>query len=153
MKTYRIQRGTIREEMNTDKKGIDTIIDFDYMGASEYEWGALPESLVVIRKDINEYTYLDVPINNKVITVFCQNSQKSDIKTFLTELGDGKMHTKMGSYFDRYLKPSKHEIEWQTKHPLETNFWWDVDNNLMFWVKNPDFEIEFKNAIKTKPSD
>lgn len=152
MKTYRIQRGEIREEINTNKKGIDMLINFDYMGASEYEWGALPESLVKIRKYINEYTYLDVPINKKVITVFCLESEKSDVKTYLNEIANGTMLTKMGSYFDKYIKPSKHELKWQSKNPLKTNFWWDLDNDLMFWVKNPNFEIQFKNVIETKPS-
>jgi hypothetical protein len=83
MKTTLIQRGKFD---NRDyKKGIDSIVRFDYMGSSEFEWGALPESLGKIRDSINDYTYLDVPIKDKVITVFCQDSQKSEVKQYLNE--------------------------------------------------------------------
>jgi hypothetical protein len=149
MKTYLIQRGTI--DVRDYKTGIDSIIDFDYMGATEYEWGALPDSLKRLRKDINEYVYLDVPINKKVVTVFCKDAQKSEVKTYLEELADGKMHTKLGSYFDQFAKPSTRDLEWQKKHPLNINFWWDIENDLMFWVKNPEFESKFKTLIVNKP--
>jgi hypothetical protein len=152
MKTYLIQRGTIQDNSHLDKKGIDSIIQFDYMGASEYEWGALPDSLKRLRSRINEYTYLDVPLFGKCISVFCNNEQKAEVMDYLKELANGKMHTKLGSYFDQYAKPTKHDLEWQQKHPLKTNFWWDIENDLMFWVKNIEFELKFKTIIATKPS-
>ena len=149
MKTYLIQRGEIE---NQDwKTGLDTIVKFDCMGASEYEFGALPDSLKRLRKSIDEYTYLDVPLHGKVITVFCNESQKSEVKTYLEEIAAGRMRTKLGSYFNNYIKPSKHELEWQAKHPLNINFWWDIENDLMFWPKNVEFETKFKPIIATKP--
>ena len=36
MKTTLIQRGEIKDR--DFKQGIDSIVEFDYMGASEYEW-------------------------------------------------------------------------------------------------------------------
>lgn len=78
MNTQLIQRGTF--ETREYKTGIDSILKFDYMGSSEFEWGALPKSLGRIRENIDSYTYLDVPIKDKVITVFCKDSQKSEIK-------------------------------------------------------------------------
>jgi hypothetical protein len=150
MKTYLIQRGTIKNQEL--KIGIDSIIEFDYMGASEYEWGALPNSLKRIRNHINEYTYLDVPLFGKCVSVFCNNEQKAEVMEYLKELANGEMHTKLGSYFDQYIKPSKYGLEWQREYPLKTNFWWDIENNLMFWGKNPEFELKFKSLIVTKPS-
>lgn len=121
------------------------------MGASEYEWGALPNSLKRIRRGINEYTYLDVPFLNKCITVFCKDSQKSEVKEYLTELAMGKMHTKLGSYFDQCVTPSEEDLKWQKKYPLDINFWWDIENDLMFWVKNNEFETSFKTLIIVEP--
>jgi hypothetical protein len=43
MKTHLIQRGKFAKIES--KKGIDSILSFDYMGSSESEWGALPKSL------------------------------------------------------------------------------------------------------------
>lgn len=146
MKTYLIQRGKFDNRDN--KKGIDSIVEFDYMGASEYEWGALPESLKRIRTSIEDYTYMDVPVYGKIITVFCNSDDKPNVKTYLETLADGKMRIKMGSYFDKYVKPSKYDKEWQEKHPLSTNFWWDLENDLMFWVKDVEFETKFKVLIQ-----
>ena len=93
MKTWLIQRGKF--ENREHKSGIDSILSFDYMGSSEFEWGALPKSLGNMRSGLNEYTYLDVPIQDKTITVFCKDSQKSSIKTYLTELAENKMISKV----------------------------------------------------------
>lgn len=142
MKTTLIQRAKF--ENRDYKKGIDSIVHFDYMGSSEFEWGALPESLGKIRDLINDYTYLDVPIKDKVITVFCKNSQKSEVKQYLTELSENKWHLQEYSDFDNYINPQFMKSR--------TDFWWDISNHLMFWRKNNEFESNFKTIIATKPS-
>ncbi len=149
MNTYLIQRGII--ENRESEKGIDSIVQFDYMGSSEYEFGALPNSLARIRKDINKYTYLDIPIGNKVISVFCKDSQKSEVNQYLQEIALGRMRMKERSCFDELINPSKHDIERQAKYPLKINFWWDIENDIMFWIKNIDFEKKFKDIIQIKP--
>lgn len=149
MKTYLVQRAEIKDR--EEKKGIDSIIALDYMGAAEYEFGAIPDSLKTIRENIPDYTYLDVPINGKIITVFCNSKDKTFIQQYLKDLASGKFYTKNGSYFDQCVNPSKFDKEWQIKHPLKINFWWDLDNNLMFWVKNNEFELKFKSLIEVKP--
>lgn len=140
METYLIQRGKIKNREY--KKGLDSILSFDYMGSSEFEWGALPESLGNIRNDLNNYTYLDVPLKDKVITVFCKDSQKTGIKKYLSELAENKMRLKEFSKFDSYMKNDEHLVD----------FWWDIQNDLMFWEKNSKFESKFKTIIATKPS-
>jgi hypothetical protein len=143
MKTTLIQRAKF--ENRDYKKGIDSIVHFDYMGSSEFEWGALPESLGKIRDLINDYTYLDVLIKDKVITVFCKDSQKSEVKQYLTELSENKWYLQEYSNFDNYINPSQN-------FKSETDFWWDISNHLMFWRKNIKFESNFKTIIVTKPS-
>lgn len=142
MKTTLIQRAKF--ENRDYKKGIDSIVHFDYMGSSEFEWGALPESLGKIRDLINDYTYLDVQIKDKVITVFCKDSQKSEVKQYLTELSENKWHLQEYSDFDNYINPKFIKSR--------TDFWWDISNHLMFWRKDNEFESKFKTIIATKPS-
>lgn len=146
---YLIQRASFTDR--PDKKGIDSILSFDYMGSAEFEFGALPESLKRIRERISEYTYLDIPLNNKVITVFCLSSQKSDMKEILTKLAKNQFHLKEYSCFDAYINPTINEIQWQKDHPHKTDFWWDIDNDFMFWKKSPSFELKFKERIEPLP--
>jgi len=143
MKTTLIQRAKF--ENRDYKKGIDSIVKFDYMGSSEFEWGALPKSLGRIRDKINTYIYLDIPIKDKVISVFCRDNQKSEIKLYLTELSENKWRLQEYSDFDNYINPSQH-------FKSRTDFWWDISNDVMFWRKNQEFELKFKTIITTKPS-
>jgi hypothetical protein len=136
MKTTLIQRAKF--ENRDYKKGIDSIVHLDYMGSSEFECGALPESLGKIRDLINDYTYLDVQIKDKVITVFCKDIQKSEVKQYLTEFSQEY------SDFDHYINPKFMKSR--------TDFWWDISNHLMFWRKDNEFESKFKTIIATKPS-
>ena len=53
---YLIQRGKF--ESRDFKEGIDSILKFDYMGSSEFEWGALPKSLQAIRDKKEDYVLL-----------------------------------------------------------------------------------------------
>ncbi|NTV79594.1 MAG: hypothetical protein HGA25_10800 [Clostridiales bacterium] len=53
MKSYLIQRGTFNDKIDISAiTGIDYIIKFDYMGRSEFEFGAKFKSL---KRIINKY--------------------------------------------------------------------------------------------------
>jgi hypothetical protein len=139
MKTWLIQRGIFRD--NVGKKGIESILSFDYMGSSEFEWGALPKSVGRIRDKINTYTYLDIPIKDKVISVFCKETQKYEAKMYLEELAENKMRLQEFSAFNNYINDDGYFKD-------KFDFWWDIENDLMFWKKNVEFEMKFKSLIK-----
>lgn len=138
MTPYLIQRATFDEREN--KSGIDSILNFDYMGSAEFEFGALPKSLGRIRNELGVYVYLDIPIKNKTVTVFCKESQKTEVKNYLIELAENKPHLKEFSGFNIFINGSEFFKD-------RTDFWWDIKNDLMFWKKNPKFEVQFKKAI------
>lgn len=142
MKTYLIQRGKFFDREY--KKGIDSIVELDYMGAAEFEFGALPKSLGNMREKINYYIYFDISIGLNVISVFCHKDKKDEVRDYLNELADNKMRLHERSDFDNYIHPSKY---YQSK----VNFWWDIENDLMFWKRNPEFELKFRNIICVKP--
>jgi len=55
-KPYLIQRMKVRNQTKNDElPGIDSIFSMDYMGSSEFEWDALPESLKRVCKNIKAY--------------------------------------------------------------------------------------------------
>lgn len=150
METYLIQRGIT--ENDESAKDIDSIINFEYMGSAEYEFGALPDSLKEIRSDIGKYKYINVIVKGKYITVFCKEKQESEIKPYLDQLANNNMRLKARSCFNECVNPSTHDLKWQEIHPIKTNFWWDLENHLMFWINNSEFESKFKTLIANKPS-
>ena len=141
-KPYLIQRSNFCDR--DFKKGIDSILKFDYMGSAEFEFGALPDSLGEIRNNVEDYTYMDVPIENRVVTVFCLSKFKNSIEQLLIDLSDSKFRTKEYHAFDDYIKEEGYFQD-------RVDLWWDLVNNMMFWRKNPEFETKFKSVIENKP--
>lgn len=139
---YLIQRGKFIN--NESKNGIDKIIYYDYMGSAEFEWGALPKSLNRIRQDIDNYIYLDIPIKDKVISVFCKYSLKNDIEQYLIALSENRWILKEFSAFDSYINNDGYFKD-------KFDFWWDIGNDIMFWRSNNKFEEKFKSLINYNP--
>lgn len=52
---YLVQRVLHRDHTNTEAKSVDRNFSFDYMGSSEFEWGALPSALRLMR-DTGDYS-------------------------------------------------------------------------------------------------
>lgn len=141
MKSYLVQRASFLDREG--KEGIDSILRFDYMGSSEFEWGALPKSLKAIRENLNEYDDCDLNINGKEITVFYHKDRKDEAIENILALASDELRLK--EYCDL-----KHHI-YESKINRRTNdFWWDINNHFMFWKKSDDFHLKFIDAINHK---
>jgi hypothetical protein len=131
-----IQRGNIRDDKS--KKGIDSIIDFQYMGSVEFEDYALNESLVRIRKDHILYGYHNVIIGINSIIVYCKNKDINNIITFLIEISKSKIRLQEFSDFDNFTNDPEN---------CTTSFWWDIGDDFMFWKNSRKFKKKFKEKI------
>lgn len=139
-----IQRMKFKKAQDFNKKGIDQILSLDYMGAAEYEFGALPESLKRIRARLKEYEYFDHPVStSKILTVFTKKSilEKTETMAIITSLVSGEARTKGYSGVYDWANPS----EFNSYTP---EAWWDIDNDFFFWTKNDLFTEKFKELIK-----
>lgn len=141
MKPYLIQRAKFCN--NPHGKGIDSVLNFDYMGSAEFEFGALPQSLKRIRGSISNYCISTLEINSKKISVFYSNKLIKNAKE-LSEILDGLASNKfrLKEYCD-----FRHYIYF-APHMLKNDFWWDIENDFMFWVFNPEFDAKFIKLIK-----
>lgn len=140
-KPFMIQRGFCEEQ--DWKNGIDSILRFDYMGSSEFEFGALNKSLKRIRANVSDYMFRDVVVNDKLITVFCPRNMAEEIINVLEELAEGKYRLQEASYFDIYIYPEQHPMF----STLTADHWWDVENDFMFWKSDDDFTKHFKQKM------
>lgn len=126
--------------------GIDNILSFCYMGSSEYEWGALPDSLKEIRLRLEKYVYFDITIRDRVITVFCLDDHKEFMLDILTKLGRDEFQLKGRSFFDIFLLDDLDEGKQHSY--FNTDCWWDIENHYLFWRKDEEFEKQFKVLIQ-----
>ena len=138
-----VQKGTKR--FNSAKKGIDALVQFDYMGSFEFEYGALPAALKRVRAVAVDYITFDLKIYEKPITVFCSKREsQARIKTILDDLACGLIHLKERCEFREYIGFKKSLFSTDTR----IDFWWDIDNDWFFWASDADFTEKFVKAVK-----
>jgi hypothetical protein len=138
-----VQRGKFEDA--PDRKGLDAIISFDYMGAAEYEFGALPDSLKRIRQLGVDAQTIKVR-GTDFILLTSKSSSKEDIKYYIASiklLADyntaHKVPTKRGTKLCCFFEPEMVErIKKGCKKKTELvrnwrwsdmNFWWDIRND------------------------
>jgi hypothetical protein len=135
---YLIQRGTIKHPYAETTARLSDAVSLDYMGAAEFEFGALPASLrdlqanaEIIKKTVlTSITSGDLPL--KLIHCFSDEELKQ-YEACLLKMRDGKFHLKESSYFESWRKPSKYSA---------IDFWWDIQNNAMW-----SFDKKFMNML------
>lgn len=140
MKPYLIQRAKFQDQTNSSKEGIDSILDFDYMGSAEFEFGALSDSLKRIRDHASEYHQFEYIINSNKITVFCKKKNYADVCVIINDLADNKFYLKGYCDFGDWIHSKKNH--------RNSDFWWDIENDFMFWKLNPEFNNKFEKLIK-----
>jgi len=144
MKTsYLIQRARFEDRQSS--KGIDSILGFDYMGSSEFEYGALPQSLKSIREDISKYIHFQYYFKDypeKCVSVFCKKEDNDFVTSTLEQLALRQIQLKEYCDLNKYLSDNN-----EYRH---NDFWWDIENNFMFWKFNHDFGSKFLELIKNK---
>lgn len=134
--TYLLQRAGFAD--NPGKGGIDKILDFEYMGSSEFEWGALPRSLKEIRSRKDQYLYQDYEIDGITFTLFAPDDIQRDFPGWIKDLINLKVRLK---------ESSRIHVLYEDGEDFGPDFWWSLCDGFMFWVKNKSFEKEFRTLI------
>ena len=127
MKTTLIQRAKF--ENRDFKKGIDSIVHFDYMGSSEFEWGALPTALKILTKSADklitiQYDILKDIYDNNIWIIALNEKDADEYSKYIKDIYDEKIRLKECPYLKEYMIN-------KDSNSL-TNAWWDIDNNVMF---------------------
>lgn len=130
---YLVQRCIVR---NRPAEGLrfSQVADLDYMGAAEYEFGAVPASLRAIAARADEYRIIDVGARAKALRdeadmpllVYSGLSDEflGEYIAHLKQLRAGKLGTKSSSYFDDNPQAGSYR--------KRVTLWWDLDNDTLF---------------------
>ena len=132
MKHWLIQRGFIKTDKRSQIQGIDSLIRFDYMGAAEFEFGALPKALKGIIANLDRlevHLVDDLRKNGARLAIIATKDQVADVeKFFRSQAADPyairlKERTEFKQTIDRAADAppiQRHEYK------SEVNFWWDI---------------------------
>jgi len=144
MEPYCVQRAKF--SVNECKNGIDSILSFDYMGSAEFEFGALPNSLKVLRQHIDIYVIHHCKIFDKKITIFCKKEEIKKVKEAVEGLAQSKYYLKEYCDFEYWVGIRNNTLNLTCRN----DFWWDIDNHFMFWKRNKKFTKKFEKLIVGK---
>lgn len=129
-KPYLIQRARIKVPLASANTRLGQAVDFDYMGSAEFEFGALPASFRAIER-ARSWVCRIVPEISECETPLRVWSDL-DTKDFETYIGYLKAF-RAGK--DTYTKESVQFEESREQNDWTPNFWWDIDNHVMFGFK------------------
>lgn len=135
---YLIQRAKFQSR--PEKKGIDAILRFDYMGSSEFEFGAMGKSLQAIRAELDKYGCFDHAINGKPLTIFCKKEDEAQVKKYVNALAERRWRLKEYCDLGGYTNPDGFM-------KCFNDHWWDIENHFMFWKASEHFTGDFKKRI------
>jgi len=141
---YLIQRGTFRKEIGSNP-GLDSIVEFDYMGSAEFEFGALPTSLLRVRVNVDKYVLFNIGFEHVLVTVLCKVEDCYEVEESIIGLAEDKYHhLKEFSAFDQFVKQDGYLKD-------KYNFWWDIENDYFFWATGGINDEFVNNTILQKP--
>ena len=127
---YLIQRGTFATNPTGYFTGLfgsinrGKLIDGDYMGAAEFEWGAIPNAYRRIMYHFNEYklhvTDL-VTVRGVPFCVFCRDEYYPVVLEMI------KNYIKKPYQLKEYSNLREHFVTDDHRNAQNTNFWWCID--------------------------
>jgi len=150
---YLVQRGHIAStdiKPNSPDHRFSNLVELEYMGSSEFEWGAIPQSLrrmgeqiqtgkTVVMQDIRN-------ADNQPLRVYYGSNElkESHRPQFIEDLHQLRAGTK------RLKECSRFEASRKPYGDRETDFWWDLESDVM-WSFNKylmnDLPVVLKNSL------
>lgn len=116
------------------------IFSFDYMGSSEFEWGAIPKFFQRTAENVNLFSGWEIEINKTPIFVIGQIELQKQIEKRIKELAKNKCWLKEFSLFDVAVGLNKYA----KKKDCKTIGWLELDNTFAFFVDEEAFNAMIK---------
>lgn len=134
-KFYLIQRGSFNKDFKSATEFFggrsSHLINGDYMGSAEFEWGAIPKAYRRIMYNFNKYSLhiTDlVTVRGVPFCLFCNDMYYEEILNEIKEFIEKPYRLKEHSNLDAHFSEVKHSHDFNYwKYKLKTNFWWCID--------------------------
>lgn len=154
-----IQRGSFAKDLNNVKSFLngrsDALVDPDYMGSAEFEWGAIPRAYRRIFDNFNKYKVIVTPlktVSDVPFCVFCDEDHYDEILEAIKEYLKEDYQLKEWSNMRYHFSTCRSEDLEYVKYCRQTNFWWCIDKgDIGDWIAftgATDRQNKFKEIIK-----
>lgn len=153
---YLIQRGDFMY-YEKSKTPFGRYIRTDYMGSSEFEWGALPQSLKRMTFHKEQYNFV---INDNIkdekgrpMILYAPKCFENECIEYSNGLAEDKYNLQERSHLKDYLNQKDYEKRWGFEYQYDTNFWWDITNDFFMFFENQDKVEKAMNGLKEERFD
>ncbi len=143
-----VQAGVFKDKIG-EITGIYAIVNLKYMGATEFERGALPESTQRMLTNIEFYDVFTFPqyenAQGEPLMVYAPRMFIEHISGIVDDLAAGKnYYLKEGCTLHNYLKG--------VKASNYDDFWWDIRNDfyIFFGEQKRDLVLAAQNAMRKR---
>jgi hypothetical protein len=131
---YLVQRGDITMTPDKDVPLRDVLV-YDYMGAAEFEGGALGKSLMALYKDLDKYKAIKVPAivkgESELRLFYNGDWLTEDLEAYILQLTKHYIGGSSAPYSKESLYLSKKDLT--DNHTFnKPAFWWDIQNHTFF---------------------
>jgi len=134
---------------------IYELLAFDYMGSSEFEWGAIPKAVRTLESQ-KDFAIKQIPelknFAGDPVFVYCSSQHFDEIIEFIESLSKMDYRLKEPTYFDHYFAGLRkwHRIDfWFAIDGVGGGFVWSFDESLLQeFVKGLPATISYLNAKK-----
>lgn len=147
-----VQRGTFKPNF-MEASTLSELIDFDYMGSAEFEFGALPSSRIRISGESDRYglfTIQELQTPNHVpFHIYCDKHKKDEIVDDIKAYIDGNnpkiiINYRLKEHIN--LAHMYYGFVWSCGAERD-NFWWDIQNDFMCFYGAADRMNAFMRVI------
>lgn len=132
---------------------VSEIWRYDYMGSAEFEWGAIPESLQRISKNISDYKIGQIEVefkcynwnfknkkdkyiqSNGLVFYFCKKEDEIEVQQWIGKFADEKKR-------DFFLKENVDMAGAMCMKEFYRDLagWHDIDNDYLFFIDKEMFD-------------
>lgn len=152
MRLYLLQRATFKKDMVKATK-LSKLVDYDYMGSAEYEFGALPKSKARIIDNSDKYKLITIPElatpNGVPFNLYCAEDRADEIVEEIKKYIEKNNPKELISYRLKEhinLAHMYYGFVWSVA-PEHDNFWWDIEHDFMCFYGAADRFNAFKRVI------
>lgn len=147
-KMYLIQRGKFNPEKEfAGLTGRNGLIDLDYMGSAEFEFGAIPYAYRRIMGYFDNYSLFDTgmkTVKGVPFKIFCKTYNQKEILTMIQSYIENPYHLKEYSALEFHFKDSAVFMS----RRANTNFWWDIKHDWIAFIGAADRDKLFISCIE-----
>jgi len=130
----RCKRKSLTPVQKAHVTGIDSILSFEYMGSSEFEWGALPKALRSLCRQADTLKVEKAPFGQgRALWLVCPAATRVVCLNMLAMAAKETHHTKEYVGIEAYLNGD------EARHGYKDYAaWWDIDHD---WIACVDKEL------------